>query len=58
MVDKGIAAYKEEGIDVHGYVCDVTNDMFDKQPNQLAVAEDAIQKQMQLIENLHYKEEK
>lgn len=26
FVDKGIAAYKEEGIDVHGYVCDVTDE--------------------------------
>lgn len=25
-VDKGIAAYKEEGIDAHGYVCDVTDE--------------------------------
>ena len=27
LVDKGIAAYKEEGIDAHGYVCDVTDEM-------------------------------
>lgn len=26
FVDKGLAAYKEAGIDVHGYVCDVTNE--------------------------------
>ena len=26
LVDKGIAAYKEEGIDAHGYVCDVTDE--------------------------------
>lgn len=26
FVDKGIAAYKEAGINVHGYVCDVTNE--------------------------------
>ena len=26
LVDKGIAAYKEEGIEAHGYVCDVTNE--------------------------------
>ena len=26
LVDKGLAAYKEEGIDAHGYVCDVTNE--------------------------------
>ncbi len=26
LVDKGIAAYKEAGIQAHGYVCDVTNE--------------------------------
>ncbi len=26
LVDKGLASYKEEGIDAHGYVCDVTNE--------------------------------
>lgn len=26
LVDKGIASYKECGIDAHGYVCDVTNE--------------------------------
>lgn len=26
FVDKGVAAYKEAGFDVHGYVCDVTNE--------------------------------
>ena len=26
LVDKGIAAYKDNGIDAHGYVCDVTNE--------------------------------
>ena len=26
LVDKGIAAYKEEGITAHGYVCDVTSE--------------------------------
>lgn len=26
MVDKGLATYKEAGIPVHGYVCDVTNE--------------------------------
>ena len=26
LVDKGIAAYKEAGIDAHGYVCDVTDE--------------------------------
>ncbi|MBE5783662.1 MAG: gluconate 5-dehydrogenase [Clostridiales bacterium] len=26
LVDKGLAAYKADGIDVHGYVCDVTDE--------------------------------
>ena len=26
LVDKGIAAYKEKGIEAHGYVCDVTDE--------------------------------
>lgn len=26
LVEKGIASYKEEGIEAHGYVCDVTNE--------------------------------
>ena len=26
LVDKGLAAYKEKGIEAHGYVCDVTNE--------------------------------
>ena len=26
LVDKGLASYKEKGIPVHGYVCDVTNE--------------------------------
>lgn len=26
LVEKGIKAYKEEGIEAHGYVCDVTNE--------------------------------
>ena len=26
LVDKGMAAYKEIGIEAHGYVCDVTNE--------------------------------
>ncbi|MGM9762753.1 MAG: gluconate 5-dehydrogenase [Candidatus Cryptobacteroides sp.] len=26
LVDKGIASYKEKGIEAHGYVCDVTNE--------------------------------
>ena len=32
LVDKGMAAYKEKGINAHGYVCDVTNE---EQVNEL-----------------------
>ena len=32
LVDKGLAAYKEDGIDAKGYVCDVTNE---EQVNEL-----------------------
>ena len=32
LVDKGLAAYKEKGIEAHGYVCDVTNE---EQVNEL-----------------------
>lgn len=42
LVDKGLAAYKEIGIDAHGYVCDVTNedmvqDMVKKIENEVGV---------------------
>lgn len=36
-------------------LCDVMGDMFDKQPDELAISEEAIQKQMHLIEQLHEK---
>ena len=34
-------------------LCDVMGDIYDKQPDELAVAEDAIAKQMELIDALH-----
>ena len=34
-------------------LCDVMGDLFDKQPDELAIDEKAIQKQMELIEKLH-----
>lgn len=42
LVDKGLAAYKAEGIDAHGYVCDVTdeaavNDMVAKIESEVGV---------------------
>lgn len=36
-------------------LCDVIGDLFDKQPDELAVSPDAIQKQMELVESLHEK---
>ena len=46
LVDKGIAAYKEEGIDAHGYVCDVTNE---EAVNELVAA---IEKEVGVIDIL------
>lgn len=42
LVEKGIKAYKEEGIEAHGYVCDVTNEdqvneMISKIENEVGV---------------------
>lgn len=34
-------------------LCDVMGDLFDKQPDQVAVSEEAVLKQMQLIDQLH-----
>ena len=36
-------------------LCDVMGDLYDKQPDEVAVSEDAIKKQMQLIDELHKK---
>lgn len=36
-------------------LCDVIGDLFDKQPDELAVSADAIKKQMKLIDELHSK---
>lgn len=36
-------------------LCDVIGDLYDKQPDELAVSEEAVKKQMQLIEELHKK---
>ena len=34
-------------------LCDVMGDLYDKQPDELAVSDDAIQRQMQLIDAIH-----
>ena len=36
-------------------LCDVIGDLFDKQPDEMAVDENAVKKQMQLIDDLHKK---
>lgn len=46
LVDKGIASYKEQGIDAHGYVCDVTNE---DQVNEMVTA---IEKEVGVIDIL------
>ena len=47
LVDKGLASYKKDGIDAHGYVCDVTDE---KQVNDFI---QKIEKEMK-NENRHY----
>lgn len=46
LVDNGIAAYKEIGIDAHGYVCDVTNE------EQVNAMIDQIEKEVGVIDIL------
>lgn len=46
LVDKGIASYKEKGIEAHGYVCDVTNE---DQVNEMVAA---IEKEVGVIDIL------
>lgn len=46
LVNKGLASYKEKGIDAHGYVCDVTNE------EQVQAALEKIQKEVGVIDIL------
>ncbi len=46
LVEKGLAAYKEAGIDAHGYVCDVTNE---EQVNKLVAT---VEKEVGVIDIL------
>ncbi len=46
LVDKGLAAYKELGIDAHGYVCDVTDE------NAVKAMVDQIEKEVGVIDIL------
>ena len=46
LVDKGLASYKEKGIDAHGYDCDVTNE------EQVQAAVEKIQNEVGIIDIL------
>ena len=46
LVDKGLAAYKEIGVDAHGYVCDVTNE------SQVASFIETVEKEVGVIDIL------
>lgn len=48
----------KELLELAGYgadLCDVMGDYFDRQPDELAVSEEAVKKQMKLIDELHQK---
>lgn len=53
--DETLAEELLEFADCGATLCDVMGDYFDKQPDELAVDENAINKQIKLIENLHKK---
>lgn len=53
--DETLAEELLEIADCGATLCDVIGDLFDVQPEQMAVSKDAIEKQMKLIECLHEK---
>ena len=53
--DETLAEELLELADCGATLCDVMGDIFDKQPDEVAISEDEIEKQMNLIENLHEK---
>ena len=53
--DETLAEELLELADCGATLCDVMGDIFDKQPDEVAVSEDAIEKQMKLVEKLHEK---
>ena len=53
--DETLAEELLELADCGATLCDVMGDIFDKQPDEVAVSEDAIENQMNLIEKLHEK---
>lgn len=53
--DEQLAKELLELADCGGTLCDVMGDLFDKQHDEVAVSEEAISKQMKLIDDLHNK---
>lgn len=53
--DVQLAEEMLEFADCGADLCDVMGDLFDKQPDEVAVAEEAIQKQMEMIRKIHEK---
>lgn len=53
--DEVLAEELLELADCGATLCDIMGDLYDKQPDEVAVSEDAIQKQMKLIDDLHEK---
>ena len=53
--DEVLAEELLEFADCGATLCDVIGDLFDKQPDELAVSDEAVKKQMKLIEELHKK---
>ena len=53
--DEVLAEELLELADCGATLCDIIGDLYDKQPDEVAVSEDAIQKQMKLIDDLHEK---
>lgn len=51
--DEVLAEELLELADCGATLCDIMGDLFDKQPDEVAVSEDAIKKQMHLIDDLH-----
>lgn len=53
--DEVIAKELLELADCGATLCDVIGDLFDKQPDEVAMSKDAIERQIELIEKLHNK---
>jgi len=53
--DEILAEELLELADCGATLCDVIGDLYDRHPDEVAVSEDAIKKQMKLIDNLHEK---